>query len=82
MTTFLNFSVNLGVTVGSSRNNGVSCGDDIIDFCRETQRGRECTFTAHEEIGCYLDVLSDGSLLDGLDQEVVESVYSALNSIA
>lgn len=78
MNKFLNFSENSGLTVSSSRNNGISCGDDIIDFCHEVQRGRECTFTQYEQTEYYLDVLCDGSLLSGLDQEVVESVYSAL----
>lgn len=82
MNTFLNFSATSGVTSSSSRNNGVSCGDDIIDFCREVQRERECTFTPHEEIGFYLDALSDGSLLDGLEQEIVENVYSELEKLA
>lgn len=72
---FLNYP---GLTVSTYRNNGVSCGDDIVDFCKEVQNERPCNFSFHQSVEYYLDVLCDGSLLDGLTAETVEMVYDAL----
>lgn len=75
---FINYSNINGLQLSTYRNNGVSCSDDIIDFCKEIQNERACNFSFHESVEYYLDVLCDGSLLDGLTAETVEMVCNAL----
>lgn len=78
---FINYSLVNGFSFSTARNNGFSCGDDLLDFCKDVMQDRETNFTIYETIDYYMAVLSDGEAIDGLSQEVVEDVYNFLNSL-
>lgn len=79
---FINYSNSTGLQLSAFRNCGVSCSDDVIDFCKEIQRERECNFAIYYSADYYADALRDGVILDGLTQDTVEMVYNFLNSVS
>jgi len=72
---FINYDPSLGFSANSFRNTGVSCGSDLVDFCEDSQKEKVCNFTMIETPDYYMDALSDGELLSGLDQGLVERLY-------
>lgn len=76
---FLNYE-NGQLSLNTYRKNGVYCGDDVIDFCHDIQKGRNSVVRI-DNARFYLDILSDGEALEGLSQEVVEDVYNLINTL-
>lgn len=79
---FINYQQHYGATVSASRNNGTSCGDDVVEFVRSAQRGETVTMTVHESVLVYMDTMIDALNDDALTHDYTwESVYSALELI-
>lgn len=79
---FINYEPHHGATVNASRNNGTSCGDDIIEFVRSVQRGETVNMAVHESALVYMDTMID-ALNDGTltHDSAWRWVYDALEII-
>lgn len=75
-TLFLNFNNMFGLSVNTYRNTATSCGNDIIEFCRDVQLDIDSNVTL-DDIDAQLDLIYD-ALSEGIAQEVIEHVTDFL----
>lgn len=84
MTNFLNFSVNTGISFGTSRiPAAISCGDDFADWVSDVQKNEYNSVVSVENVDECIELLEDGSYWNNSDvsSETLEMIHQFLTNI-
>ena len=51
---------------------------DVVDFLEDAMSGRDCYLAIDGDAQAHINALEDGSILEGLDQSLVEDLHAVL----